>query len=173
MTKDQFIEHGFAVGDAVRYKGQDATVVSVHINDHGWKHLVVAFGASGRPGRHHSFAACGPEDIELIDEKKMLYSVLEQHADGSWWYHPGFTRETRAEAELKSAHSIWWDLERPRSHRTTRSARPTSRTSASPETSSGRDQTDVFRNEICIFQHIFRHLLPLHHTESRGGGCCL
>lgn len=114
MTKDKFIEHGFAVGDAVRYKGQDATVVSVHINDHGWKHLVVAFGAPGHPGRHHSFAACGPEDIELIDEKKMLYSVLEQHADGSWWYHPGFTRETRAEAELKSAHSIWWDLERPR-----------------------------------------------------------
>ena len=29
----------------------------------------------------------------------MLYSLLEQHKDGSWWYHPGFTFDTPEEAE--------------------------------------------------------------------------
>ncbi|MBQ4409379.1 MAG: hypothetical protein IJL31_00240 [Oscillospiraceae bacterium] len=114
MTKDKFIEHGFSKGEAVLYKGQPAEVVSIHINAHGWKHLVVAFGGSGRPGQHHNYAACGPEDIELTEEKKMLYSVLEQHADGSWWYHPGYTRRTRAEAQQKADSSFWWDPERPR-----------------------------------------------------------
>ena len=27
-----------------------------------------------------------------------MYSVLEQHTDGSWWYHPGNTFETQEEA---------------------------------------------------------------------------
>lgn len=29
----------------------------------------------------------------------MLYSLLEQHKDGSWWYHPGFTFDTPEEAD--------------------------------------------------------------------------
>lgn len=28
-----------------------------------------------------------------------MYSLLEQHKDGSWWYHPGDTFETEAEVE--------------------------------------------------------------------------
>lgn len=29
----------------------------------------------------------------------MLYSLLEQHKDGSWWYHPGFTFNSPEEVE--------------------------------------------------------------------------
>lgn len=28
-----------------------------------------------------------------------MYSLLEQHNDGSWWYHPGDTFDTEAEVE--------------------------------------------------------------------------
>lgn len=28
-----------------------------------------------------------------------MYSLLEQHIDGSWWYHPGDTFETEEEVE--------------------------------------------------------------------------
>lgn len=28
-----------------------------------------------------------------------MYSLLEQHRDGSWWYHPGYTFETEEEVE--------------------------------------------------------------------------
>ena len=28
-----------------------------------------------------------------------MYSLLEQHKDGSWWYHPGDTFETPEEVE--------------------------------------------------------------------------
>lgn len=43
----------------------------------------------------------------------MNYSLLEQHLDGSWWYH-GNTFATRAEAEAFSARWIWWDKGRPK-----------------------------------------------------------
>lgn len=28
-----------------------------------------------------------------------MFSLLEQHMDGSWWYHPGDTFDTEAEVE--------------------------------------------------------------------------
>lgn len=33
---------------------------------------------------------------------KTLYSVLEQHLDGTWWYHPRYTFSTREEAEKEA-----------------------------------------------------------------------
>lgn len=30
-----------------------------------------------------------------------MFSILEQHTDGSWWYHPGDTFVTRDEAETE------------------------------------------------------------------------
>lgn len=65
MDKSKFREHGFSKGETVLYKGQPAQVVSVHINAHGWMHLMVAFGPAGR-GRN--FAACGADDIELPEK---------------------------------------------------------------------------------------------------------
>lgn len=32
-----------------------------------------------------------------------MYSILEQHVDGSWWYHPGCTFSTQEEAALRAA----------------------------------------------------------------------
>lgn len=32
-----------------------------------------------------------------------MFSVLEQHVDGSWWYHPKETNNTREEAEAMGA----------------------------------------------------------------------
>ena len=42
-----------------------------------------------------------------------MYSFLEQHKDGSWWYHPGCTYETEEEAEEEFKKKFWWDLDRP------------------------------------------------------------
>lgn len=42
-----------------------------------------------------------------------LYSVLEQHLDGSWWYHLGWTFETREAAEQKIREGLWFDPQRP------------------------------------------------------------
>lgn len=42
-----------------------------------------------------------------------MYSLLEQHKDGSWWYHPGMTYETPEECEDRFKASFWWDLDRP------------------------------------------------------------
>lgn len=33
----------------------------------------------------------------------MIYSVLEQHRDGSWWYHPGYTFDTEEKAQEQAA----------------------------------------------------------------------
>ena len=30
-----------------------------------------------------------------------MFSILEQHNDGSWWYHPGNTFETQEEAAIE------------------------------------------------------------------------
>lgn len=43
----------------------------------------------------------------------MLYSLIEQHKDGSWWYHPGDTFNTPEEVEACFKESYWQDLERP------------------------------------------------------------
>ena len=43
----------------------------------------------------------------------MLYSLIEQHKDGSWWYHPGDTFNTPEEVETCFKETFWWDLERP------------------------------------------------------------
>ena len=43
----------------------------------------------------------------------MMYSLIEQHKNGSWWYHPGHTFATREEAEECFKRSFWWDLDRP------------------------------------------------------------
>ena len=32
----------------------------------------------------------------------MIYSVLEQHLNGSWWYHPGMSYNTREAAEERA-----------------------------------------------------------------------
>lgn len=42
-----------------------------------------------------------------------MYSVLEQHNGGSWWYHPGFTHDSYKEAEEHFEKSFWWDKSRP------------------------------------------------------------
>ena len=42
-----------------------------------------------------------------------MYSLLEQHNDGSWWYHPGWTFKSEKEAEEKFKKSFWWDEKRP------------------------------------------------------------
>ena len=44
---------------------------------------------------------------------KPLFSVLEQHVDGSWWYHPGLTYATKEEAEQGFLEHFWWDKGRP------------------------------------------------------------
>lgn len=38
-----------------------------------------------------------------------MYSLLEQHVDGSWWYHPGYTFETEEEVEqcFQQAYGHW------------------------------------------------------------------
>lgn len=43
-----------------------------------------------------------------------MVSIVEQHVDGSWWYHPGETWATREEAEAHY-HDFWgrWHPERP------------------------------------------------------------
>jgi len=42
-----------------------------------------------------------------------MYSFLEQHNDGSWWYHPGCTYETEGKAKQGFKKMFWWDLDRP------------------------------------------------------------
>jgi len=41
----------------------------------------------------------------------MKYSLLEQHNDGSWWYH-GNTFDTWGEADDYRRRWIWWDEKR-------------------------------------------------------------
>lgn len=43
----------------------------------------------------------------------MLYSAIERHIDGGWWYH-GDTFENREEAEQFLLEWIWWDKDRPK-----------------------------------------------------------
>lgn len=43
----------------------------------------------------------------------MLYSVLEQHVDNSWWYHPKLTFNSPEEAEEEFKKCFYWDLGRP------------------------------------------------------------
>lgn len=31
-----------------------------------------------------------------------MFSVLEQHIDGSWWYHPGYSFHTEEEAKQRA-----------------------------------------------------------------------
>lgn len=42
-----------------------------------------------------------------------MYSLLEQHNDGTWWYHPGMTYDTPEEVEEGFRASFWWDIDRP------------------------------------------------------------
>ena len=42
-----------------------------------------------------------------------MYSLLEQHNDGSWWYHPGKTYDTPERVEEAFKKSFWYDLDRP------------------------------------------------------------
>ena len=43
-----------------------------------------------------------------------MFSLLEQHVDGSWWYHPGDTFETEAEVEQCFQEGIGrFDPDRP------------------------------------------------------------
>lgn len=42
-----------------------------------------------------------------------MFSLLEQHKDGSWWYHPGDTFDTEEEVEKCFQETYWWDPERP------------------------------------------------------------
>lgn len=47
---------------------------------------------------------------------KEYYDFVEQHLDGSWWYHGGWKDnnfDTRQEAETNFKERFWWDLERP------------------------------------------------------------
>lgn len=32
----------------------------------------------------------------------MIYSVLEQHIDGAWWYHPGYSYDTEEKAKQEA-----------------------------------------------------------------------
>ena len=43
-----------------------------------------------------------------------MVSIVEQHVDGSWWYHPGETWATMAEAQ-EGYKEFWgkWHPERP------------------------------------------------------------
>jgi len=41
-----------------------------------------------------------------------MVSIVEQHVDGSWWYHPGETWATREEAEAHY-HDFWGIQEYP------------------------------------------------------------
>ena len=42
-----------------------------------------------------------------------LFSLFEQHQDGSWWYHPGWTKESKEELqkfyEEKLDSDLWKD----------------------------------------------------------------
>lgn len=40
-----------------------------------------------------------------------MYSYLERHNDGSWWYHR-CSFNTKEEAEESFRKSFWWDAER-------------------------------------------------------------
>lgn len=47
---------------------------------------------------------------------KVYYDFVEQHSDGSWWYHGGWKDNnfcTKKEAEESFRQRLWWDLERP------------------------------------------------------------
>lgn len=46
-------------------------------------------------------------------ESKVLYSLLEKHNDGTWWYHPGCTFDSQQAAEDAFKKMFWWDLSRP------------------------------------------------------------
>ena len=43
----------------------------------------------------------------------MLYSLLERHNDGSWWYHPGWTFDTPEKAEEHFKEVFQFDPTRP------------------------------------------------------------
>jgi hypothetical protein len=42
-----------------------------------------------------------------------MFSLLEQHIDGTWWYHPGTTFNTPEEVDGAFKRIFWWDLSRP------------------------------------------------------------
>lgn len=41
------------------------------------------------------------------------FSIVEQHIDGRWWYHPRLTYNSKDEAREGFKKVFWWDLERP------------------------------------------------------------
>ena len=41
-----------------------------------------------------------------------MYSLLERHIDGPWWYHPGMTFNTAKQARDAFKRRFWWDLSR-------------------------------------------------------------
>ena len=47
---------------------------------------------------------------------KEYYDFVEQHFDGSWWYHGAWednNHDTREKAENNFRERLWWDPERP------------------------------------------------------------
>ena len=56
------MQHTFAKGETVLFRGEPVTVVAAMIRPRSWNRLIVSFG--GR-GRDRNFAAVGYEDIEL------------------------------------------------------------------------------------------------------------
>ena len=42
-----------------------------------------------------------------------MYSILEQHTNGEWWYHPGASADTMEEAEKWATDRYWMMETRP------------------------------------------------------------
>lgn len=62
MTKEKYMQHTFAKGETVLFRGEPATVVATLQRPCSWNRLIVSFGG---PGRNRNFAAVCYEDIEL------------------------------------------------------------------------------------------------------------
>lgn len=56
------MQHTFAKGESVLFRGEPATVVATLLRPRSWNRLIVSFGG---PGRDRNFAAVCYEDIEL------------------------------------------------------------------------------------------------------------
>lgn len=50
---------------------------------------------------------------KMLGRGKKMYSLLEQHNDGWWWYHPGTTFDTPEEVIECFDNMFWWDRNRP------------------------------------------------------------
>ena len=62
MIKEKYMQHTFAKGETVLFRGEPATVVATLQRPRSWNRLVVSFEG---PGRTRNFAAVCYEDIEL------------------------------------------------------------------------------------------------------------